>query len=76
MPVAVTALLLCGCGPDRAQTCREGARSVFDAILAGDMGTAEGQRRVDIACKGVPAAERAAILDAEKTSAAGRAVYP
>lgn len=56
----------------REETCRQGARAAFRAIVDDDMSTEEGQAAVDKACAGVPAAARSTIIEAEKSAAVMR----
>ena len=59
---------------DLEEQCRQGARKAFDAVATDKMTTEQGQAAVDKACKGVPAASRKLIVDAEREAAIARAL--
>lgn len=64
--------IIASCSADpqtRQDQCRATAREVFTAMAADKMTIKQGQAKIDTACAGIPATERAAILDAERTTA-------
>jgi hypothetical protein len=72
--IALLAMTACGSSTGNQDACRAEARAVFPAVISHSMTQAEGQKRIDVACKGIDAEKRKAILDAERSAAMARSI--